>query len=284
MRKLIHISDIHFGKADYAIAERAREKINEIAPDLLIVSGDLTQRARSKQFIEARRFLDSLPGPQIIVPGNHDIPMHNPFARFVTPLEKYKKYITKDLEPFFMDEELAVIGINTARSLTIKDGRINEKQVAAIREKMCALGDKMLKAVVTHHPFDLPEGFDEDDIVDNAETAMPQIKGGNIRAVALTSAKRSPALPDVPTVAESGYKGFEATTWFGVLAPANTPKAVVARLNDEITSVLSLPDVKEKMVDGGGDIKTGPAAFAALLKSDLAKWAAIVKQSGATVD
>ena len=116
------------------------------------------------------------------------------------------------------------------------------------------------------------------------ETAMPQIKGGNIRAVALTSAKRSPALPDVPTVAESGYKGFEATTWFGVLAPAKTPNAVVARLNDEITNVLSLPDVKEKMVDGGGDIKTGPAAFAALLKSDLAKWAAIVKQSGAKVD
>ena len=116
------------------------------------------------------------------------------------------------------------------------------------------------------------------------ETAMPQIKGGNIRAVALTSVKRSPALPDVPTVAESGYKGFEATTWFGVLAPAKTPNAVVARLNDEITKVLALPDVKEKMVDGGGDIKTGPAAFAALLKSDLAKWSTIVKQSGAKVD
>jgi 3',5'-cyclic AMP phosphodiesterase CpdA len=175
MRKLIHISDIHFGKADYAIAGRLREKIVEIAPDLLVVSGDLTQRARSRQFIEARRFLDSLPGPQIVVPGNHDIPMHNPFARFLTPLDKYKKYITEDLEPFFMDQELAVIGINTARSLTIKDGRINEKQVAAIRARMCALDDKMFKAVVTHHPFDLPEGFDEGDIVDNAETAMPQI-------------------------------------------------------------------------------------------------------------
>src|SRR6187549_592835 len=156
MRTLIHISDIHFGKADHAIAERLRETIVGIAPDLLIVSGDLTQRARSAQFIEARRFLDSLPSPQIVVPGNHDIPMHNPFARFITPLDKYKKYITEDLEPFFMDEELAVIGINTARSLTIKDGRINEKQVAAIRARMCALDDKMLKAVVTHHPFDLP--------------------------------------------------------------------------------------------------------------------------------
>jgi 3',5'-cyclic AMP phosphodiesterase CpdA len=175
MRRLIHISDIHFGRADYAIAERAREKITELAPDLVIVSGDLTQRARSKQFIEARRFLDSLPQPQIVVPGNHDIPMYNVLARFATPLEKYKKYITDDLEPFYMDEEIAVIGINTARSLTIKDGRINAAQVAAIRARMCALDDKMLKAVVTHHPFDLPEGFDADDIVDNAERAMPLI-------------------------------------------------------------------------------------------------------------
>jgi 3',5'-cyclic AMP phosphodiesterase CpdA len=175
MRTLVHISDIHFGRADYAVAARVREKINELAPDLMIISGDLTQRARSKQFIEARRFLDSLPKPQIVVPGNHDVPMYNVFARFVTPLEKYKKYITGDLEPFFLDEELAVIGINTARSLTIKDGRINDRQIASVREKMCALDDKMLKAVVTHHPFDLPAGFDEDDIVDNAERAMPQL-------------------------------------------------------------------------------------------------------------
>ena len=177
MRKIIHISDIHFGRADYAIAEKAREKITEIAPDLVIVSGDLTQRAKSEQFIEAKKFLDSLPSPQLVVPGNHDIPLHNPFARFVTPLEKYKKYITDDLEPFFMDEELAIIGINTARSLTIKDGRINDQQIAAVRDRMCALDDKMLKAVVTHHPFDLPEGFDESDIVENAAKAMPLIAG-----------------------------------------------------------------------------------------------------------
>ena len=175
MRTLIHISDIHFGRVDYAVIARLREKIAELAPDLLIVSGDLTQRARSAQFIEARDFLDSLPKPQIVVPGNHDIPMHNPFARFITPLDKYKKYITEDLEPFYADEEIAVIGINTARSLTVKDGNINDKQIAAIRERMCALDDKMLKAVVTHHPFDLPAGFDEDDIVNNAAHAMPLI-------------------------------------------------------------------------------------------------------------
>lgn len=175
MRRLVHISDIHFGKADYAMAKMVQIKVTELTPNLLIISGDLTQRARSAQFIEARRFLDSLPKPQIVVPGNHDIPLHNVFARFVTPLEKYKKYITEDLEPFFMDDEMAVIGLNTARSLTVKDGRINQEQVAVIRDRMCSLDDKILKAVVTHHPFDLPEGFNEDDIVENAEKALPQI-------------------------------------------------------------------------------------------------------------
>jgi 3',5'-cyclic AMP phosphodiesterase CpdA len=175
MRRIVHISDLHFGRVDYAIVERLREKILEINPNLVIVSGDLTQRARSAQFIEARDFLEKLPKPQIVVPGNHDIPMHNVFARFFSPLDKYKQYITEDLEPFFADEEMAVIGINTARSLVIKDGRINDKQILQVRERMCALDDKMLKIVVTHHPFDLPAGFDEDDIVDNAEHAMPQI-------------------------------------------------------------------------------------------------------------
>ena len=175
MRKIVHISDIHFGRVDYQIVERLREKIDDLAPDLIVVSGDLTQRARSAQFIEARDFLESLPQPQIVVPGNHDVPMYNVFARFVTPLEKYKKYITEDLQPFYADEELAVVGVNTARSLTVKDGAINDEQIAGIREKMCALDNRMLKIVVTHHPFDLPEGFDEKDIVDNAAEAMPQI-------------------------------------------------------------------------------------------------------------
>ena len=175
MKKIVHISDIHFGRVDYAIVERLREKIGELAPDLVVVSGDLTQRARSAQFIEARDFLESLSPPKIVVPGNHDVPMYNVFARFVTPLDKYKKYITEDLQPFYADEEIAVIGVNTARSLTVKDGAINEKQIAGIRDKMCSLDNRMLKIVVTHHPFDLPEGFDESDIVDNAEKAMPQI-------------------------------------------------------------------------------------------------------------
>jgi hypothetical protein len=78
-----------------------------------------------------------LPHPQIIVPGNHDVPLYNIFQRFLEPLDKYRRYITDDLEPFYADDEIAVLGINTARSLTIKDGRVNEQQVARIRERLC---------------------------------------------------------------------------------------------------------------------------------------------------
>ena len=175
MRTIVHISDVHFGRVDYGIVKRLKEKIGEINPHLVVVSGDLTQRARSAQFIEARAFLNALPKPQIVVPGNHDIPMHNVYNRFLHPLDKYKKYITEDLEPFYADAEIAVIGINTARSLTIKDGRVNEKQAAAICRKMSVLPDEILKVVVTHHPFDLPEGYNDDQIVGRAEMAIREI-------------------------------------------------------------------------------------------------------------
>lgn len=172
MRTIVHLSDLHFGRVDYQVVEKLTQTVTELEPHVLVVSGDLTQRARSEQFKEAKEFLDSLPSPQIIVPGNHDVPLYNVFARFLQPLDKYKQYITDDLEPFYADEEIAILGINTARSLTIKDGRVNEEQAAKIRERLCAYGDEVTKIVVTHHPFDLPEGHDEDELVDRAQMAM----------------------------------------------------------------------------------------------------------------
>ena len=172
MRTIVHLSDIHFGRIDPAIIEPIIKTINELNPDVVAVSGDLTQRARSQQFKDARAFLDRLPVPQIVVPGNHDIPLHNVLTRFLQPLDKYRQYITDDLEPFYADGEIAVLGINTARSLTIKGGRINEKQVAGIREKLCAAGDAVIKVIVTHHPFDLPENYDENELIGRAQMAM----------------------------------------------------------------------------------------------------------------
>jgi 3',5'-cyclic AMP phosphodiesterase CpdA len=139
---------------------------------VVVVSGDLTQRAKSEQFEEARAWLDTLPGPQIIVPGNHDISLYNVFRRFVLPLDRYKRYITEDLDPVYIDDEIAVLGVNTARSLTWKDGRVNKEQVAKIRATLAGLPKDVVRVVVTHHPFDLPEGAEEDDLVDRAHMAM----------------------------------------------------------------------------------------------------------------
>jgi len=125
MRTLVHLSDLHFGRVDPALVEPLIQLVGRIRPDVVVVSGDLTQRARTEQFKEARRFLDSLPAPQIVVPGNHDVPLHNVVSRFLQPLDKYRRYITDDLEPFYVDDAIAVLGINTARSLTIKRGRVS---------------------------------------------------------------------------------------------------------------------------------------------------------------
>ncbi len=172
MRTIAHLSDVHFGRVDHSVVDPLIEAVRRINPDLVAVSGDLTQRARSHQFKEARDFLDALPKPQIVVPGNHDVPLHNVFARFINPLRKYQRYITDDLRPFYYDDEIAVLGVNTARSLTIKGGRINEEQIAWMRNRLCACDPDVVKMVVTHHPFDLPEGHHERDLVGRARMAM----------------------------------------------------------------------------------------------------------------
>jgi len=172
MRTLVHLSDLHFGKVDESLLEPLRALVHRIAPDVVVVSGDLTQRAKSEQFEQAKAWLDTLPGPQIIVPGNHDISLYNVFRRFLQPLTRYKRYITDDLDPMYVDEEIAVLGVNTARSLTFKDGRVNKEQVASIKEQLAGLDPKITRIIVTHHPFDLPEHYDEDDLVDRAPMAM----------------------------------------------------------------------------------------------------------------
>src|SRR5438105_13800532 len=129
MRTIVHLSDLHFGRTDDALLTPLASVIAKLAPDLIAVSGDLTQRARTAEFQAARAFLDRLPKPQIIVPGNHDVPLHNIVARFTRPLAKYQRYMTADLEPFYADDEMAVLRINTPRSLTFRRGRFHETHI-----------------------------------------------------------------------------------------------------------------------------------------------------------
>ena len=121
--------------------------------------------------------------------------------------------------------------------------------------------------------------------ISSVPTLIGHVRSGKMRALAITSAKRGDDLPDVPSVAESGVRGFEAVTWFGFVAPAGTPKDIVSSLNTEIAKALQAPDVRKKLGDQGADILGGsPEQFGNLIKTDIARWAPGVKQSGAKAD
>jgi len=116
-------------------------------------------------------------------------------------------------------------------------------------------------------------------------TALPHVREGKVRALATTGTKRAPVMPDVPTVIEAGVAGFDAGTWFGVYAPARTPKEIVEKLNSEILAALAIPAVKERLEGLGVDIiAKGPEALAAITSSDLVKWGPIVKKAGIKLD
>ncbi len=172
MRTIAHLSDLHFGRVDEALLAPLTKFLQAAKPDVLVVSGDLTQRARPEEFIAARRFLDTFTMPKIIVPGNHDVPLYDVFRRFFSPLKRYQRYITTDMEPFFADDEIAVLGMNSARSLTFKGGRVNEEQLARVRARLDPVDDRLVKLLVTHHPFDLPAHMDKDDLIGRARKAM----------------------------------------------------------------------------------------------------------------
>jgi 3',5'-cyclic AMP phosphodiesterase CpdA len=162
MVRIAHLSDLHFGAHDERLVAAVEERLDKAKPDLVVISGDFTQRARTEQFKEARRFLERLKGAghEVLgVPGNHDVPLYDMLRRFLSPLSRYRRYIDDTLCPYHELSGAAVLGINTARSLTVKDGRINEEQVAFIRESFARTGRDTVRILVTHHPmFALPVG------------------------------------------------------------------------------------------------------------------------------
>lgn len=177
MRKLVHLSDLHFGRTSDAVVAALRQVIGRLDPHLIAVSGDLTQRARKREFVAARQFLDSLAAPKVVVPGNHDVPLYNVIARFLTPLDRYRMHLSDDVEPSYVDDEIAVVGVNTARSLTFKRGRINREQVKRVAGVFCDddTGSRV-RVLVTHHPFDLPEAHDDTELVGRAGMAMSRLR------------------------------------------------------------------------------------------------------------
>ena len=114
---------------------------------------------------------------------------------------------------------------------------------------------------------------------------LPHVKAGKLRALAVTSAKSSPVLPEIPTVAESGVPGFESIAWYGVVAPAGMPRDIIAKLNAEMARILNLPDIKQRLIEMGSPPVAGtPDQFGALIKSEIVKWGKVVKQAHVSLD
>ncbi|MGI8704593.1 MAG: metallophosphoesterase family protein [Sphingomicrobium sp.] len=179
MTRLIHLSDLHFGAHDPRLVEAVENRVHETEPDLVIVSGDLTQRARTEQFQEACRFLERLreAGHDVLaVPGNHDVPLYDVLRRFLSPLTRYMRYIDETLCPLQEIPGATVLGINTARSLTFKDGRISREQMDFIRQSFGRTDPDSMRIVVTHHPlFALPVGEGVARAVGRSELALDAI-------------------------------------------------------------------------------------------------------------
>jgi 3',5'-cyclic AMP phosphodiesterase CpdA len=157
VRTIAQISDLHFGHHDPAVAEALLASLQGSSSDLVVVSGDLTQRARRHEFLAAREFLDRIRLRLLVVPGNHDVPpLYRPISRLLRPLARFDRYVSPDRLPFFADDEIAVLGLGTARGLAGKNGRVSLEQMATIRQVLGGLPDYLFKVLVTHHPLAVP--------------------------------------------------------------------------------------------------------------------------------
>ena len=154
MRRLIHMSDLHFGRDRPELLEPLRQAVNESKPDLIVISGDLTQRATDLQFAAAAAFIRGLTSPVMTIPGNHDLPLHNLFLRIFLPWRRYQRWITADLQPRFSDDEIVVIGVNTVNRFAWQQGWFRAHAIRKICTEFAGQGAPRTRVVVLHHPLE----------------------------------------------------------------------------------------------------------------------------------
>lgn len=187
MSRILHLSDLHFGATPAGMAERLLEALNEMSPDLVVISGDLTQRAKTSEFEAAADFIHRLPCPRLVVPGNHDIAVFRFAERLLYPWHKWKAMIAPELEPVVKTEAFTVIGLNTVRrSSTHFDwsrGRLNLLQIQHVEKECKETPPEALKLVVTHHPFVLTEAAKDRGLIGRLNLAWPRFKEAGVDMV-----------------------------------------------------------------------------------------------------
>lgn len=176
MTTLIHISDLHFGREVPAVVEGLLESITKAKPDHIIVSGDLTQRARAGQYKKGVQFLKRLPAPYLIIPGNHDLPLFNLVKRFRHPWGNWNAFVSREMAPVIRGDDFVAAGVNTARRwATLLDqtrGRISPAQTDSAVAHLQTAPDSHLRLLVAHHPFWLPENLQHRHLVGGRDRAL----------------------------------------------------------------------------------------------------------------
>ena len=184
MRTILHMSDIHFGKADHLVTDALLKMCIKTNLDLIVISGDLTQRARVSEFEEAQIFLKKLTASHLkilAIPGNHDIhPLYAPLARARNAYDRYNKFIAPLAPNHFVDNEVAVRGINTVRASRFKGGHVSLQDVAVSSKWFNDQSKEVVRILVTHHPLDLPAEFPKRKLARHAERGISEFAQAHI--------------------------------------------------------------------------------------------------------
>ncbi|MDH3404728.1 MAG: metallophosphoesterase [Acidobacteriota bacterium] len=184
MRKILHVSDVHFGRPHRPAASAAvLELVASRGPDLVVVAGDLTQRAKPREFRQARRWVDAMAKPALAVPGNHDVPMYRFWERLFVPFGAYRRHFDADLEPRFEDEELFAIGINSANNWTVKDGRVSPRQLRRVERALAAAPAGKTRIAVVHHELIPAPRFGSQKVLANARPLVEILAAGGVELV-----------------------------------------------------------------------------------------------------
>jgi 3',5'-cyclic AMP phosphodiesterase CpdA len=214
MIRLLHLSDPHFGAADPLVAEAFLERARQLAPDLTLLSGDLTMRARRSELVAARDFVDRLPEPRLVIPGNHDIPgLNHPYDRFARPFRRYRRFFGQELEPELRLPGLHVVGLNSTRAFGFhadwSEGRISGDALARAGRRFAA-GPGGLRVLVLHHPLLAPDGHGRS-VVDPLPALLDLIGGHRIDVILCGHFHRSHLATVGPDEAWQGVVSQAAT-------------------------------------------------------------------------
>ncbi|UCC73326.1 MAG: metallophosphoesterase [Gemmatimonadota bacterium] len=173
MPTLLHLSDLHFGKAFLPeVAEAVVEHGRELAPDVVVVSGDLTQRAKAREFEQAAEYLERFDAPVVVTPGNHDVPFYRFWERFLAPYAKYHRYISKELNSITDLAGLRIVALNSSRRLTLTNGRIRRSQLDFASRAFAGADESLTQVVVTHHHLAPPPDFVGGNVMPFARRAL----------------------------------------------------------------------------------------------------------------